>query len=290
VTDLQPLRHESDSFFDFDCELESPGSPVDECEYLRLIETASNTPHNSTAESGYACASMASSHSSSTDGPYFDASASASTSTAAAAQDQKLPASELKEYVNTIQQNGRHGLVNGVQEEEQPAVEEPAPEDEAFLQAQILSEIQQHSISLRAVEQTKPEKDPLSNGHLEEGEEMELKEVIEVAGTTDRAPEVVRKSPLTEPKRNPLTIKFKQKGFTRRSLTREFRKKPPTKEFKRKPPTRGFNRKPLQKPPLKEPPQRRPPPPTGPFRKPETWNSRQTVAWTKQTNRPAISP
>jgi len=192
VTDLQPLRHESDSFFDFDCELESPGSPVDECEYLRLIETASNTPHNSTAESGYACASMASSHSSSTDGPYFDASASASTSTAAAAQDQKLPASELKEYVNTIQQNGRHGLVNGVQEKEQPAVEEPAPEDEAFLQAQILSEIQQHSISLRAVEQTKPEEEPLSNGHLDEGEEMELKEVLEVAGSTDRAPEVVR--------------------------------------------------------------------------------------------------
>ncbi|XP_036671130.3 glycogen-binding subunit 76A [Drosophila suzukii] len=191
VTDLQPLRHESDSFFDFDCELESPGSPVDECEYLRLIETASNTPHNSTAESGYACASMASSHSSSTDGPYFDASASASTSTAAAAQDQKLPASELKEYVSTIQQNGRHGLVNGVQEKEQPAVEEPAQEDEAFLQAQILSEIQQHSISLRAVEQTKPEEEPLSNGHLEEGEEMELKEVLEVAGTTDRAPEVV---------------------------------------------------------------------------------------------------
>ncbi|XP_037718180.1 glycogen-binding subunit 76A [Drosophila subpulchrella] len=191
VTDLQPLRHESDSFFDFDCELESPGSPVDECEYLRLIETASNTPHNSTAESGYACASMASSHSSSTDGPYFDASASASTSTAAAAQDQKLPASELKEYANTIQLNGRHGLANGVQEEEQPAVEEPAQEDEAFLQAQILSEIHQHSISLRAVEQTKPEEEPLSNGHLEEGEEMELKEVLEVAGTTDRAPEVV---------------------------------------------------------------------------------------------------
>lgn len=71
VTDLQPLRHESDSFFDFDCELESPGSPADECEYLRLIESTSNTPHNSTAESGYACASVASSHSSS-DGPYFD--------------------------------------------------------------------------------------------------------------------------------------------------------------------------------------------------------------------------
>ncbi|EDW95342.2 uncharacterized protein Dyak_GE22509 [Drosophila yakuba] len=132
VTDLQPLRHESDSFFDFDCELESPGSPVDECEYLRLIETASNTPHNSTAESGYACASMASSHSSSNDGPYFDASASASTSTAAAAQDQTLPASELKEYVNTLQLNGRHGLTNGVQEE-QPAGQDAVQEDEAFL-------------------------------------------------------------------------------------------------------------------------------------------------------------
>lgn len=71
VTDLQPLRHESDSFFDFDCEIESPGSPVDECEYLRLIESSSNTPHNSAAESGYACASAASSHSS-TDGPYYD--------------------------------------------------------------------------------------------------------------------------------------------------------------------------------------------------------------------------
>lgn len=72
VTDLQPLRHESDSFFDFDCELESPGSPVDECEYLRLIESASNTPHNSATESGYACTSVASSHSSSSDCTFFD--------------------------------------------------------------------------------------------------------------------------------------------------------------------------------------------------------------------------
>ncbi|XP_013117356.1 glycogen-binding subunit 76A [Stomoxys calcitrans] len=77
VTDLQPLRHESDSFFDFDCE--SPGSPVDECEYLRLIESTSNTPHNSAAESGYACASAASSHSSS-DGPYFDVNSESDTS------------------------------------------------------------------------------------------------------------------------------------------------------------------------------------------------------------------
>ncbi|EDW99736.1 uncharacterized protein Dyak_GE22922, isoform B [Drosophila yakuba] len=190
VTDLQPLRHESDSFFDFDCELESPGSPVDECEYLRLIETASNTPHNSTAESGYACASMASSHSSSNDGPYFDASASASTSTAAAAQDQTLPASELKEYVNTLQLNGRHGLTNGVQEE-QPAGQDAVQEDEAFLQAQILSELQKHSFSLREVEQTKNEEVKLSNGHLGEVEELELKEVLDVAGTTNRAPPVI---------------------------------------------------------------------------------------------------
>ncbi|KAH8258712.1 hypothetical protein KR038_004518 [Drosophila bunnanda] len=196
VTDLQPLRHESDSFFDFDCELESPGSPVDECEYLRLIETASNTPHNSTAESGYACASVASSHSSSTDGPYFDASTSgsASTSTAAAAQEPKLPASELKEYVNTLQLNGSHELVNGLPEE-QPLSEDVVHEDEAFLQAQILSEIQQHSNSLRPQDQTKPQEDNLTNGHLgEEVEQLELKgltEVLHVAGTTTRSPEVV---------------------------------------------------------------------------------------------------
>lgn len=188
MTDLQPLRHESDSFFDFDCELESPGSPVDECEYLRLIETASNTPHNSTAESGYACASMASSHSSSNDGPYFDA--SASTSTAAAAQDQTLPASEHKEYVNTLQLNGKHGLANGVQEE-QPAFQDDVQEDEAFLQAQILSELQKHSNSLTEVEQTKPEEGKLTNGHLEKVEELELKDVLEVAGTTNRAPKVI---------------------------------------------------------------------------------------------------
>ncbi|KAH8285978.1 hypothetical protein KR054_000240 [Drosophila jambulina] len=196
VTDLQPLRHESDSFFDFDCELESPGSPVDECEYLRLIETASNTPHNSTAESGYACASVASSHSSSTDGPYFDASASgsASTSTAAAAQEPKLPASDLKEYVNTLQLNGSHELVNGVPEQ-QPPSQEVVHEDEAFLQAQILSELQQHSISLRSQDQSKPDEESLTNGHLgEDVEQLEFKgltEVLDVAGTTNRVPEIV---------------------------------------------------------------------------------------------------
>lgn len=80
VTSLQPLRHlnnEADSFFDFDIDQESPGSPADECEYSRLIETASNTPHDVAPESGYVCASPISpegslqSHSSS-DGQYFD--------------------------------------------------------------------------------------------------------------------------------------------------------------------------------------------------------------------------
>lgn len=80
VTSLQPLRHlnnEADSFFDFDIDQESPGSPAEECEYSRLIETASNTPHDLAPESGYVCASPISpegslqSHSSS-DGQYFD--------------------------------------------------------------------------------------------------------------------------------------------------------------------------------------------------------------------------
>ncbi|XP_017107710.2 glycogen-binding subunit 76A [Drosophila bipectinata] len=196
VTDLQPLRHESDSFFDFDCELESPGSPVDECEYLRLIETASNTPHNSTAESGYACASVASSHSSSTDGPYFDASASGSatvtvTATATAtqaAQDQKLPASEVKDYVNSLQLNGNHELENGV-EELSSKKHEVLDEDESFLQAQILSELQKQSNSVRV------EEEKLTNGHLEDElqeqavVEAEDKSQTEVANTKENAPD-----------------------------------------------------------------------------------------------------
>lgn len=71
------MNNEADSFFDFDIDQESPGSPADECEYSRLIETASNTPHDVAPESGYVCASPISpegslqSHSSS-DGQYFD--------------------------------------------------------------------------------------------------------------------------------------------------------------------------------------------------------------------------
>lgn len=53
VQSLQPLRNNeaADAFFDFDLEPESPGSPIDECEYTRLIESATNTPHEPTSSS-----------------------------------------------------------------------------------------------------------------------------------------------------------------------------------------------------------------------------------------------
>lgn len=60
VTRLQPLRmvaNEADAFFDFGMENESPGSPVEECEYTRLIETATVPPAELAPESGYVCAS-----------------------------------------------------------------------------------------------------------------------------------------------------------------------------------------------------------------------------------------
>lgn len=119
----QPLRNNeaADAFFDFDLEPESPGSPIDECEYTRLIESATNTPHEPTissegpddaktgsdtvpdadqdehqqqhgTESGYVCASPCSStHGSSNDSQfsshnsseiqYYDPESSESTST-----------------------------------------------------------------------------------------------------------------------------------------------------------------------------------------------------------------
>lgn len=60
VTRLQPLRmvaNEADAFFDFGMENESPGSPIEECEYTRLIETTTATPAEIAPESGYVCAS-----------------------------------------------------------------------------------------------------------------------------------------------------------------------------------------------------------------------------------------
>ncbi|KAH8406046.1 hypothetical protein KR215_003864 [Drosophila sulfurigaster] len=206
VTDLQPLRHESDSFFDFDCELESPGSPVDECEYLRLIETASNTPHNSTAESGYACASAASSHSS-TDGPYFDAAAGSSSSIISNVPDEllvtsqpqphphrgKVPPAELKEFANALQLNGTHELLtNGEKEQEHQEDDvKQESEDETLLQAQILSELQQHSESVKSTEQEQKlaaEEPALLNGHIDQAEEqlLQLEETAAIATVEDK--------------------------------------------------------------------------------------------------------
>lgn len=72
----------SDSYFDFDMEpeMESPGSPIDECEYTRLIDTTVSTPQDSTApESGFVCASPCSTlegesrgSASSSEGQFFD--------------------------------------------------------------------------------------------------------------------------------------------------------------------------------------------------------------------------
>lgn len=86
VTSLQPLRLSSeaaDSFYDFDIEPESPGSPIDECEYTRLIETTTTTPSEPTVpsvESGYVCASPqgseASQHTSTESQTFYDPEAS----------------------------------------------------------------------------------------------------------------------------------------------------------------------------------------------------------------------
>lgn len=87
ITDMQPRNgptaittETADSYFDFDMEPESPGSPVDECEYTRLIETSGSTPQEHQApESGFVCASPSSTNdggsrgsASSSDAQFFD--------------------------------------------------------------------------------------------------------------------------------------------------------------------------------------------------------------------------
>lgn len=79
----------ADSYFDFDIEPESPGSPIDECEYTRLIETTATTPQDVAPESGFVCASPCStqesadaSASSGSDLQYFDPDASSETDAA----------------------------------------------------------------------------------------------------------------------------------------------------------------------------------------------------------------
>lgn len=74
------INEATDSYFDFDMEPESPGSPIDECEYTRLIDTSVSTPQGSQApESGFVCASPCSTiegesrgSASSSEGQFFD--------------------------------------------------------------------------------------------------------------------------------------------------------------------------------------------------------------------------
>lgn len=96
ITDIQPrsdaapiTAETADSYFDFDMEPESPGSPVDECEYTRLIETNVSTPQEQQApESGFVCASPCSTleggsrgSASSSDVQFFDPAESSDTGT-----------------------------------------------------------------------------------------------------------------------------------------------------------------------------------------------------------------
>lgn len=210
---------------------------MDECEYLRLIETASNTPHNSTAESGYACASAASSHSS-TDGPYFDAATGSSSSIGTVPQEllvttkqptqterSKVPGTELNEFVNTLQLNGTHEpLTNGDEQqqqqqkgqeleqeqvnkelEQQQAEQAREAEDETLLQAQILSELQLHSESIKSPDngfsEEQVDEPALVNGYIEASEEQKLDneniapaaEVVEEQKTPDSGTDEVDK-------------------------------------------------------------------------------------------------
>lgn len=94
ITDLQPrpgataiTAETADSYFDFDMEPDSPGSPADECEYTRLIEVS--TPQEPQApESGFVCASPCSTlegesrgSASSSDVQFFDPAESSDTGT-----------------------------------------------------------------------------------------------------------------------------------------------------------------------------------------------------------------
>uniref|UniRef100_A0A1B0C944 Protein phosphatase regulatory subunit ppp1r3c/d n=1 Tax=Lutzomyia longipalpis TaxID=7200 RepID=A0A1B0C944_LUTLO len=78
LTNLSDVLGDSfDTTTELAMEPESPGSPAEECEYTRLIETASATPHDGAVESGFVCASPMSpggsvSSFSSSDGTFFD--------------------------------------------------------------------------------------------------------------------------------------------------------------------------------------------------------------------------
>lgn len=124
VTSTQPLRHithEADSFFDFDIDNESPGSPAEECEYSRLIETTSNTPHtphDAAPESGYVCASPISpegslASQSSSEGQFFDPESSDTEQRSITGDYYDCVEAAKKDNSSSISSNSQATLANG---------------------------------------------------------------------------------------------------------------------------------------------------------------------------------
>lgn len=123
------LHEPADAYFDFDI----PGSPADESEYARLINTSTTstaTPHENASESGYVCASPISSvdnnisndysDSSSTDEPFFDPessdneqrSASLSADFYDCVDSKKTESDEQQQHNGFINSNNNHNNSN----------------------------------------------------------------------------------------------------------------------------------------------------------------------------------
>lgn len=184
VTDLQPLRNETETYFDFECELESPGSPVDECDYLRLIETSSNTPHNSATELSCEC-EQKSSHEN--DCPYAETDI----------ERDKLAAADVPDYVNGLMLNSEKPLTNGHKQEESEknVCEQQSnqiskvecnitvnPHEEFSIQNQVLNELQKQSEELSKTqgEESLQEDTSTTNDNAESVEEDKKEEVISI--------------------------------------------------------------------------------------------------------------
>lgn len=103
---------------DFDLEPESPGSPIDECEYSRLIETTTHTPQPADLgpESGYVCASPISTEGSlasqsPNDGPYFDPETSETERSAATDYHDCIGSYEKEGVISSIFENVHNGAL-----------------------------------------------------------------------------------------------------------------------------------------------------------------------------------
>lgn len=110
-----------------------------------------------------------------------------------------MPSAELKEYTSALQLNGSRELLTNGEQKEEAEEEEPQPveekklhieqsvkdsEDETLMQAQILSELQQHSDKYKEI----TAEEPLVNGHLDEKEEQLLQLEEEQAIEKDSKP------------------------------------------------------------------------------------------------------